>query len=72
MPIKVWCCFLFGLILGGIADAAAVALGDMFEVLAIAYPLLMVYGASNAMKGNMTELPLIGKLRILKGYNQLK
>ena len=64
--------FLFGLVLGGIADAAAVALGNVFEVLAIAYPLLMVYGASNAMKGNMTELPLIGKLRILKGYNQLK
>ena len=43
--------FLFGLVLGAIADTAAMVLGGVFEVLVVAYPLLMVYGASNAMKG---------------------
>lgn len=59
--------FLFGTLLGGIASAASIVLGSVFEVLEIIYPLLMVYGASNAMKGSMTELPFIGKIRILKG-----
>ena len=61
--------FLFGIILEGIASAAAVTLGSVFDVLSILHPLLMVYGAVNAFQGKMVELPLIGKLRILKGYD---
>ncbi len=62
--------FLFGMVIGAVADVAATVFGSVFDVLGILYPLLMVYGASNAMKGSMTELPLIGKLRILKDYNR--
>lgn len=62
--------FLFGLLLNGIAAATSTVLGSVFEVLVVLHPLLMVYGASNAIKGNMTELPLIGKFKILKGYDR--
>lgn len=62
--------FLFGTLLGGIAAASEMVLGGVFTVLNVMYPLLMVYGAANAFRGNMTELPLIGKLRILKGYDK--
>ena len=62
--------FLFGIALGAISAGTSLVLGSMFEVLVVIHPLLMVYGASNAFKGNMTELPLIGKLRILKGYDR--
>ena len=60
--------FLFGTLLGALASTAEVVLGGVFSVLNILYPLLMVYGAYNAFNGNMTELPVIGKIKILKNY----
>ena len=60
--------FLFGTILGALASTAEVVLGGVFSVLNILHPLLMVYGAYNAFNGNMTELPVIGKIKILKNY----
>lgn len=60
--------FLFGAILGALASTVEVVLGGVFSVLNILHPLLMVYGAYNAFNGNMTELPVIGKIKILKNY----
>ena len=60
--------FLFGVVLGAIASASEIVLGGVFSVLNIMHPLLMVYGAYNAFQGKMVELPVIGKLRILKNY----
>ena len=62
--------FLFGILLDGIASAVSIVFGAVFEVLVVLHPLLMVYGASNAIRGYMTELPLIGKIRILKGNDR--
>lgn len=58
--------FLFNLLLGIVIGTVTAAFGTVLEVLNVIYPVLMVYGASNAMKGNMTELPVIGKLRLIK------
>lgn len=68
--------FLFNLIVSGLAATASAALrtgealGAVFGVLEILYPLLMIYGAANAYSGKMIELPLIGKIKILKGYEE--
>lgn len=58
--------FLCNILIGVFASAFSTMFGDIFEVIAAVPPLLMVYGAANAFRGNMTELPLIGKIQILK------
>ena len=67
--------FLFGIVLSVVNSAASylidqtAALGIIFEIVNILQPLLMVYGAANAVQGKMTELPVIGKLQIIKDTN---
>jgi len=51
-------CSLFGSILSSV-------FGAFFEIVAVLPPILMVYGAANAYRGNMTELPFIGKIRLI-------
>ena len=67
--------FLLNLVVSGIGATASATLvsmaelGSVFTILEVLCPLLMVYGAVNAYQGKMTELPLIGKIKILKGYD---
>lgn len=68
--------FLYKIIISGLAATVTMTLrtgetlGAVFDVLEILYPLLMVYGAANAYNGKMIELPLIGKIKILKSYDE--
>lgn len=57
---------IFNVLLGMVVGTVSSLFGDVFDILNVIYPLLMVYGASNAMKGKQTELPVIGKLRLIK------
>ena len=62
--------FIVNLIVGSVANILAISITDFFEIFAAIPPILMVYGASNAYKGNMTELPVIGKIRLIGDDNQ--
>lgn len=57
--------FLFNLICSVFGSALSAVFGGIFEIIAVLPPILMVYGAANAYRGNMTELPFIGKIRLI-------
>ena len=60
---------LFNIVLGVVASTLSMVLGEFLEIIAALPPLLMVYGAANAYRGNMMEIPFIGKLRLLDDFN---
>lgn len=61
--------FLANIILSVFASALSSVLGEFLGIIAALPPLLMVYGAVNAYRGRMLELPLIGKIRLLDDFN---
>ena len=60
---------VFNILMGVLMGILVGIFGEVASVLAALPPLLMVYGAANALKGNMNELPLIGKIQLLKDDN---
>lgn len=57
--------FICNVLFGVFAGVVSSIFGDFFEIIAAIPPMLMVYGAANAYRGNMMELPLIGKIHLL-------
>lgn len=54
--------FLLNLVLGALT-AGFLGISYLFDLISIP---LMIYGVSNALRGKMAELPVIGKLRLIK------
>lgn len=61
--------FIFNVVVGVLSGILSSILGSFFEIFAAVPPLLMVYGAANAFRGYMKELPIIGKIQILNQDN---
>lgn len=61
--------FICNIVIGVFTGVLSVMFGDLLEIIAAIPPMLMVYGAANAFKGNMTELPIIGKIQIIKDHD---
>ena len=57
--------FICNILVSVFAGLLPSVFGDILEVIGAFLPLLMVYGAVNTFRGNMTELPIIGKIKIL-------
>lgn len=58
--------FLVNLFVNAFAQIVAISFGKIFTVIAAIPPLLMVCGAYYALCGWMKELPIIGKIRLIK------
>jgi len=61
--------FIFNIVCSILGSSLSSVLGGVFEIVAVLPPILMVYGAANAYRGNMTELPFIGKFRLINDNN---
>ena len=57
--------FVFNIVIGIMTGILSSVFGELLDILAVVPPILMVYGAANAFKGCMTELPIIGKIQII-------
>lgn len=60
---------IFNIVIGIVSGILVSVMGTFFEIFAAIPPLLMVYGAANAFRGYMKELPLIGKIQIINQDN---
>lgn len=58
--------FICNIVIGVFTGVFSSLFGELFDLIAVIPPMLMVYGAANAYRGNMTELPIIGKIQIIK------
>lgn len=63
--------FITNILIGVFTGVLSAIFGDLIEIIAAVPPMLMVYGAVNAYRGNMTELPLIGKIRLIDDENNM-
>lgn len=57
--------FIFNVVVGIISGMLSAITGSVFDILTVVPAMLTVYGAVNAFRGYMTEIPLIGKIRII-------
>lgn len=57
--------FICNILISVFAGVFSFVFGDILDIIAALPPLLMVYGAANAFRGNMTELPIIGKIKLI-------
>lgn len=58
--------FIANLFFNALVQIINITFGGFFEILAALPPLLMAYGAYNAFRGEMKELPVVGKIRLIK------
>lgn len=63
--------FICNILLGVFAGIISSMFGEFFEIISAVPPMLMVYGAVNAYRGNMTELPVIGKIQLINDENNM-
>jgi len=63
--------FICNIVIGVFAGILSSIIGEFVEIITAIPPLLMVYGAANAFRGNMTELPVIGKIRLINDENNM-
>lgn len=61
--------FICNILVGVFTGVLSAMFGDLLEIIAAIPPVLMVYGATNAFKGNMTELPIIGEIQLLNDHD---
>ena len=58
--------FIFNIVVSLFAEIAADIFGLPLSIIAAIPPLLMVYGAYNAYRGQMKSLPLIGQIQLIR------
>lgn len=57
--------FIFNMICSILGSSISAVFGGLCDIITVLPTLLMVYGAVNAYRGNMRELPFIGKIRLI-------
>lgn len=63
--------FIFNIVCSIFGSIFSSIFGSLFEIISVLPPILMVYGAANAYRGNLTELPFIGKIRLIDDENNM-
>lgn len=58
--------FVVNIVVSLFAEILEATFGAVFGVIAAIPPLLMVYGAYNALTGKMTPLPFVGQIKLIK------